>query len=100
MLTPKQYERRFVGRIYGNISIDRPHITMEQVTEIVHQALMNERDRQYQDAFKNAPKDTPGWCPPCPACAGVMKPWDAWLVTGATCETCGWNMSEGSGCLG
>lgn len=38
-------------------------------------------------------------CPPCPACSGKMIPWDAWLVTGATCESCGWNMSEGSGCL-
>lgn len=54
-------------------------------------------DRRYQESFKEL---KPGEvCPPCPDCGGKMKPWDAWLVTGATCESCGWNMSEGSGCL-
>ena len=58
-------------------------------------------DQKYQDGFAAAPATIPegGWCPPCPNCDGKMKPWDAWLVTGATCTECGWNMSEGSGCL-
>lgn len=54
-------------------------------------------DAAYQAAFATL---KPGEvCPPCPACGGVMKPWDAWLVTGASCTSCGWNMNEGSGCL-
>lgn len=54
-------------------------------------------DQKYQDGFKHL-KEGDG-CPPCPRCDGKMVPWDAWLVTGATCIDCGWNMSEGSGCL-
>ena len=54
-------------------------------------------DQKYQDGFKNL-KDG-DICPPCPSCNGKMIPWDGWLVTGATCESCNWNMSEGSGCL-
>lgn len=59
-------------------------------------------DQKYQDGFKDAPKNLkPGqtWMPPCPRCGGAMVPWDAWLVTGASCPTCKWGMSEGSGCL-
>jgi hypothetical protein len=57
-------------------------------------------DDKYQRGFKLMPKDAPeGWCPPCPRCNGEMKPWDCWLVTGATCTVCSWNMSEGTGCL-
>lgn len=61
-----------------------------------------EIDQKYQDGFKLAPTNLKAgeeWMPPCPSCDGVMKSWDAWLVTGATCTNCGWNMSEGSGCL-
>lgn len=54
-------------------------------------------DQKYQDGFKTL---RPGeCCPPCPACGGVMVPWDAWLVTGAECSECGWNMSEGGGAI-
>lgn len=54
-------------------------------------------DQKYQDGFKSL---KPGErCPPCPSCAGQMEPWDAWLVTGATCTVCGWNMTEGTGSL-
>ena len=54
-------------------------------------------DAAYQAGFANlGPGEV---CPPCPACGGKMEPWDAWLVTGAECTICGWNMSEGSGCL-
>ncbi len=55
-------------------------------------------DQKYQDGFKSGPISKEG-CPPCPNCDGKMIPWDAWLVTGAKCEDCGWNMSEGSGSL-
>jgi hypothetical protein len=54
-------------------------------------------DRLYQEGFKDLKEDDV--CPPCPNCKGEMVPWDAWLVTGAKCKECGWNMSEGSGCL-
>lgn len=54
-------------------------------------------DEKYQRGFANLkPNEI---CPPCPSCGGEMEPWDAWLVTGATCLKCRWNMSEGSGCL-
>lgn len=54
-------------------------------------------DARYQEGFKRL---GPGQaCPPCPRCGGIMVPWDAWLVTGASCSSCSWGMSEGSGCL-
>ena len=58
-------------------------------------------DQKYQDGFAKAPAEIPkgGWCPPCPRCGGVMKPWDTWLVTGANCQDCNWGMTEGSGSL-
>ena len=58
-------------------------------------------DEKYQEGFKQAPEVIPegGWCLPCPRCEGKMIPWDYWLVTGATCESCGWGMTEGTGCL-
>lgn len=60
-------------------------------------AVNHKLDAKYQADFATL---KPGEvCPPCPACNGKMEPWDAWLVTGATCAKCGWNMSEGSGCL-
>lgn len=40
--------------------------------------------------------------PNCPKCGNqTMRHWDAWLVTGESCETegCGFSSSEGSGCL-
>jgi hypothetical protein len=63
-------------------------------------------DRKYQEGFANAPAEIPedGWCPPCPSCGGVMKPWDAWLVTepnvrgaGGTCQRAQGASYESSG---
>ncbi len=54
-------------------------------------------DAKYQAGFASLGKDEV--CPPCPACGGKMVPWDMWLVTGAKCSVCGWNMTEGTGCL-
>lgn len=54
-------------------------------------------DQKYQDGFKTLPEGED--CPPCPRCSGKMEPWDCWIVTGASCSVCGWNMTEGTGCL-
>jgi len=56
-----------------------------------------ELDKKYQEGFKVLKEGQD--CPPCPSCNGKMVPWDCWLVTGAKCEKCGWNMTEGTGCL-
>lgn len=54
-------------------------------------------DEKYQQGFKDLKEGD--ICPPCPSCNGKMIPWDYWLVTGAKCEDCGWNMTEGTGPL-
>lgn len=54
-------------------------------------------DQTYQDGFKDPLNLSKEGCPPCPRCNGKMIPWDAWLVTGAKCEECGWGMTEGTG---
>jgi len=56
-------------------------------------------DEKYQEGFKHPDLLSEEGCPPCPNCNGKMIPWDYWLVTGATCKDCGWNMSEGGGSL-
>ena len=54
-------------------------------------------DDKYEKALEKWNRKLP--LPLCPSCGGAMKHWDAWLVTGTTCKDCGWNRSEGSGCL-
>jgi len=51
-------------------------------------------DQEYQARLEEYGSDAS-----CPNCGGKMKHWDLWLATGATCTICGWNYSEGSGCL-
>jgi len=73
------------------------HVPLGAERKEEREASCSDLDAKYQSGFKNL---QPGEvCPPCPACEGKMEPWDAWLVTGATCTACGWNMNEGSGCL-
>ena len=58
---------------------------------------MSKPDDRYVKALEKWDKKSE--LPRCPVDKGVMRAWDAWLVTGATCEKCGWTYSEGSGCL-
>lgn len=60
---------------------------------------MTEDQRYVAALAKYAAGGRKGPLPPCPACGGAMEAWDCWLVTGAACAVCGWNYSEGSGCL-
>lgn len=60
---------------------------------------LSEDERYVRALRKYADAGRVGVLPPCPHCCGPMEAWDAWLVTGAQCIACGWNYSEGSGCL-
>lgn len=59
---------------------------------------INQQFQKFSDAINDRDRQK-GILPPCPDCGGKMKAWDAWLITGATCIDCGWNYSEGTGCL-
>ena len=54
-------------------------------------------EQQWLEALKSWKRGEP--LPPCPICGGKMESWDAWLITGETCESCKWSSCEGTECL-
>lgn len=56
---------------------------------------MKKRELWHKELKKWTKQGKPKNLPPCPNCNGKMKAWDMWLVTGETCQDCGWGDSEG-----